>query len=960
MREPPRPYSNCNRVGVSHFIGTRGITVATDSDYSDEPATRTLLDPFGRPEFVYATPTGGSEILVAKSSYDNGTGPLRVEHFEYVDEAAGQSIYSAEIFGLFGGVWKTIAATPSGYAGTITYWDPVARRARTTLPLDCDGDPTCDGFEDGTEEGAEAVAREVLTDAVGRPVRIESPEGASILTYRSVGNRWGGSGQLDAVLEKNGKGDLLERALDGDRTAWVDECHGEAPPSVACGAADTTRYTYEATGEIRSIYDARAVAGASFSDPNHRLRYSYDTLGRVVRIEDPDLEGTGVSVTTYSDAGTLASTTNARGQSRSFDHDILGRLVAVTTPEGEDDYTVTYRPSEWQREKDSSQWYERVRAYDGWGRVRQTRLSVREDDELAQWGGWSGTYLMDFAYDLAGRPVEIVYPESTRVRYEYEGAFLERVCDLGTAADCSDGGVVQYVSDVTYDGLGRRKVTASAAGTRTFSYDGSLPRLSQDRFVGSASPDPYWFELSYDDYDELGNLTEMTGSSQPGDIDLNQSFGYDSRGRLATWTHQGVAHAYGHDELGNLTSNAGSAQVFDDPGRPHAIQSRASGGATYGFDADGNVTSIVSPEGARYFRFDSASHLVCADTVESGCALSRLHYDVDGHRVLDDAAPNSLEFVAFVDDSVSVDGGLYFGTRIEIRAFGERIAYKRSGDDFRTAGVSGGLPWSVPPAALGLLAGLGLLGLLAWWAKQGALVLVIQRPGYAGVSAVLVVGLVLGPVPGARVSRAGGGGETSFYWELADRLGTGLVMLDETGARRVHRTYSPFGVEQASAGEAEWLPRHYAGHPEDENSGLVYMQARWMDPQSGTFLSIDPVVANAADPQAFNAYSYARNNPVGHIDPTGEFCVPIFGPCTDEGGGSWFQGPWEREPGPSAAPIDSIGHPLSGLNFGGREDRCPKGNSHRSSRSKRAGSTTSHSPAMELRPGIPLPGSDHS
>ena len=34
-------------------------------------------------------------------------------------------------------------------------------------------------------------------------------------------------------------------------------------------------------------------------------------------------------------------------------------------------------------------------------------------------------------------------------------------------------------------------------------------------------------------------------------------------------------------------------------------------------------------------------------------------------------------------------------------------------------------------------------------------------------------------------------------------------------------------------------------------------------------MSVDPVVANAGDPQAFNAYSYARNNPVSFTDPTG-------------------------------------------------------------------------------------------
>ncbi len=95
-----------------------------------------------------------------------------------------------------------------------------------------------------------------------------------------------------------------------------------------------------------------------------------------------------------------------------------------------------------------------------------------------------------------------------------------------------------------------------------------------------------------------------------------------------------------------------------------------------------------------------------------------------------------------------------------------------------------------------------------------------------------------------------------------------MVMLDETGARELHRTYSPFGEEYATVG-SYWLPSHYGGHLKHEESGLVYMQARWMDPASGAFLSVDPLVADAGDPQSFNAYAYARNNPVSNIDPTG-------------------------------------------------------------------------------------------
>ena len=50
----------------------------------------------------------------------------------------------------------------------------------------------------------------------------------------------------------------------------------------------------------------------------------------------------------------------------------------------------------------------------------------------------------------------------------------------------------------------------------------------------------------------------------------------------------------------------------------------------------------------------------------------------------------------------------------------------------------------------------------------------------------------------------------------------------------------------------------------DPNTGLIYMQARWMDPASAQFLSVDPAVA-----QTGQTYSYAGDNPTDNTDPTG-------------------------------------------------------------------------------------------
>jgi len=60
------------------------------------------------------------------------------------------------------------------------------------------------------------------------------------------------------------------------------------------------------------------------------------------------------------------------------------------------------------------------------------------------------------------------------------------------------------------------------------------------------------------------------------------------------------------------------------------------------------------------------------------------------------------------------------------------------------------------------------------------------------------------------------------------------------------------------------------GHQEDE-TGLVYMRARYYEPTTGRFISEDP----ARD--GVNWYLYADGNPVNRVDPTGRFIITVLG-----------------------------------------------------------------------------------
>ncbi|WP_169742238.1 RHS repeat-associated core domain-containing protein, partial [Arenimonas composti] len=70
----------------------------------------------------------------------------------------------------------------------------------------------------------------------------------------------------------------------------------------------------------------------------------------------------------------------------------------------------------------------------------------------------------------------------------------------------------------------------------------------------------------------------------------------------------------------------------------------------------------------------------------------------------------------------------------------------------------------------------------------------------------------------------------------------------------------------------------FTGHVADAGSRLVYMQQRYYDPSIGRFISRDPVPSDHGS--NFARYTYARANPISHVDPDGRFAVPWHGILT--------------------------------------------------------------------------------
>jgi RHS repeat-associated protein len=126
------------------------------------------------------------------------------------------------------------------------------------------------------------------------------------------------------------------------------------------------------------------------------------------------------------------------------------------------------------------------------------------------------------------------------------------------------------------------------------------------------------------------------------------------------------------------------------------------------------------------------------------------------------------------------------------------------------------------------------------------------------------------------------------YYYHYDGVGSTIGMSDSLGNIVNKYAYDAFG-KVLSQEEAVENPFKYVGQfgVMDEENGLLYMRARYYDPETGRFISKDPIGFAGGD---INLYSYVQNNPINFVDPKGEIIqvlIPYAPYVIGVGLGAW-------------------------------------------------------------------------
>jgi len=190
-----------------------------------------------------------------------------------------------------------------------------------------------------------------------------------------------------------------------------------------------------------------------------------------------------------------------------------------------------------------------------------------------------------------------------------------------------------------------------------------------------------------------------------------------------------------------------------------------------------------------------------------------------------------------------------------------------------------------------------------------------------------------GGVPGAGLLAAisGGSSPTTTYfhsdhlsWRISTDGTTGSSTYGQVNGQQGHY---PYGESWYSSNGNEFM---FTSYQRDSESGLDYAMARYYDSTAARFCSADPLGGQLGDPQTWNRYAYARNDPVDNVDPSGQdffsafvmFFIKLFAYLTGTGPflnlNTGIATPPIVDNGPlsdTSAIINSINHPQDPSRF---------------------------------------------
>ena len=573
----------------------------------------------------------------------------------------------------------------------------------------------------------------------------------------------------------------------------------------------TTRWQYDARGNLLQLTDAKSNIYTFEYDRNNRLVKQTMPLGQVIRQH-------------YDAAGNLSERVDPKGNKFVYTYDAANRLVEIKQYKAEGTLVRT-----------TKQTWDEADNLIAWSDTDATRPSGQQtasgsatfDDANRKTGetvsypnpsGANTSLSYSTAYSLAGKKTRLTWPDGTNIEYGYSAhGELESVTIPGEGTL----GVNQFKWTKP------AQTTLPGGSTQNHTYDGLL---NLEGFNVKTSDQQMVLDLAntYGKSQELKKSIRTDNNGTAANT-RTSSYVYDDELRLTQAEHDtgglfgADTESFTLDALGNRIthSKVSGAWVYD--ANNHLTQ-RGSGATTYEYDDSGNL--IKKTEGAKItqYAYDAMNRLV---EVKNGSnnLIARYGYDPLDRRLWKeqyrDAQGNAL-------------------------APAKRTLYLYADE-----------------------------GLIAEASQD----IILNNDGSVSASGSPAVVTQYGPRPEAEfttgvlfIKTRNSNGQDMVAYYHHDHLQTPIQATDKQGNLVWSANYESFGKAHITTPAATAdnptiasnlrLPGQYA----DEETGLHYNFRRYYDPDTGRYVTEDPIGLEGG----INLFLYANANSILNTDPRGE------------------------------------------------------------------------------------------
>ena len=849
--------------GMLTSISTSGMTVLK-IDYTDDGLTSGTTDAMGNQiNYEYDSKKRLKSVTDEIGTYMNMTYDSSGNVKTATNGAGATAEFNYDADGNC--ISKTVNYTSDGAVKTVTENYVYDDKGHLIKTIDSQGNIVSNEYNDidkisvATDEKGRQTSYEY--DKMGNLTKIKYYDGTSeSFTYDKEGRNTTAVDRLGrkVTMTYDKVGNLLTKTYPNEKTVEYAYDDNYRLVSTTDTRGAVTSYEYDKTGNNTAVINAldertsfacneRGQLASMTDARGYTYSYSYDDNGNRTKTTYPD--GTFVS-SKYDARGRVTSQTDQHGYVTSYTYDGADNLTAVTDALGK---TTSYDYDERNNlvKVTDANGHETKYTYDEFGRVVKTTNALGLTAEATY--DISGNILT--STDFAGKLTSFEYDK-------YDRLIRKK----------NDDGTVSY----SYSNDGKLLSVSDNKGTTRYTYN------KMDGLTKVDYPGGMFIEYSYDDTEVLTGINTNFGST---------SYNYDSLGRLTRVVDRnGYATQYEYDKNGNRTAVKyanGITVTYDYDALNRLICEKAldsEGGIVaqyeYTLGEAGERTKVTELDRTVDYTYDELYRLTGETIINSDGSVNTYSYTYDdvSNRLSKNENGNVTEYtynelnqlvqenntVYTYDDAgnlISSDDGNKSSTYV-YNASNKLLRYtSQNGNDVIVEEYSYDYDGN---------------RITKKTDSETVYYLNDTNAEYTQV-----------------IAEYDQSGNEKCYYTLADEIisqerdskqsyfiadGHGSIrqLSDSEGVITDTYVYDAWGNLISTTGNTvnNYL---YCGEQFDSTTGLYYLRARYMDPATGTFISMDTYQGSIFEPVSLHKYLYANANPVTYSDPSGNMAAALLG-----------------------------------------------------------------------------------